>query len=72
MDSEKREAAEHAKAEDKLDKAEGAIRKALDEIKGLSEHLRERTAGEKERRGFPVDDDPPGDMDEASHSRKER
>src|SRR5277367_5129816 len=60
-----RAAEEHSQAENKLEKAEGAIRKALDELKDLSGHLKERIAGEKERPEFPVDDDPPGDTEEA-------
>jgi hypothetical protein len=34
----------HSQAENKLEKAEGAIRKALDELKDLSGHLKERIA----------------------------
>ena len=60
-----RAAEEHSQAEGKLEKAEGAIRKALHELKDLSSHLKARIAGEKERPEFPVDDDPPGDTEEA-------
>src|SRR5271170_5361529 len=67
-----RAAEEHSQAEDKLEKAEGQIRKALDELKDLSGHLKERIAGEKERGEFPVDDDPPGDTEEALRRPKER
>jgi hypothetical protein len=56
---------EHSRAEDKLERAEGAIRKALDELKDLSGQLKGRIAGKQERRDFPVDDDAPGDTDEA-------
>jgi hypothetical protein len=50
-----RAAEEHSQAENKLEKAEGAIRKALDELKE-----------------FPVDDDPPGDTEEALRGPEER
>jgi hypothetical protein len=63
---------EHSQAENKLEKAEGAIRKALDELKDLSGHLKERIAGKKERPEFPVDDDPPGDTEEALRGPEER
>jgi hypothetical protein len=56
---------EHLRAEGLLDKAEGAIRKALDELTGVSRHLKERIAGEKKPHDFPVDDDPPGDTEDA-------
>jgi hypothetical protein len=62
----------HSQAENKLEKAEGAIRKALDELKDLSGHLKERIAGDKERPEFPVDDDPPGDTEEALRGPEER
>jgi hypothetical protein len=67
-----RAAEEHSQAENKLEKAEGAIRKALDELKHLSGHLKERIAGEKERPEFLVDDDPPGDTEEALRGPEER
>ena len=60
-----RAAEAHSQAEGKLEKAEGAIRKALHELKDLSSHLKARIAGERERPEFPVDDDPPGDTEEA-------
>jgi hypothetical protein len=47
-------------------------RKALDELKDMSGHLKERIAGEKERPEFPVDDDPPGDTEEALRGPEER
>lgn len=70
MDSENsnRAAEEHSHAEDKLEKAEGAIREALRELKDLSGRLNARSDGKQEGREFPGDDDPPGDNEEASRS----
>jgi len=59
-----RAAEQHAEAEHKLDKVEGSIRKALNDLKELSGDLKHRTAGEKMLE-FPIDDDAPGDTDEA-------
>ena len=43
---------------------EDSIRKALNDLKELSGDLKHRTADEKKRE-FPIDDDAPGDTDEA-------
>jgi hypothetical protein len=67
-----RENSEHSRAEDKLEKAEGAIQKALDELRDLSGQLKKRITGEKEQREFPVDDDAPGDTEEALRDPDER
>ena len=63
-----RAAEQHAEAEHKLDKVEGSIRKALNELKEVSGDLKDRIAGERERREFPIDDDAPGDTEEALRS----
>ena len=60
-----RAAEEHSQAEGKLEKLEGAIRKALRELKDLSAGLKAQIAGAKERPEFPVNEDPPGDTEEA-------
>jgi hypothetical protein len=67
-----RTAEQHAEAEHKLDKVEGSIRKALNDLKELSGDLKHRIAGEKEQREFPVDDDAPGDTEEALRGPDER
>jgi len=74
MDREKsnRAADQHEEAEHKLDKVEGSIRKALDDLKDLSGDLKDRIAREKQRREFPIDDDPPGDTEEALRGPEER
>jgi hypothetical protein len=61
-----------SRAEDQLDKAGGAIQKALDELKDLSSRLKGRIVDEKERRNYPVDDDAPGDTEEALRDSQER
>jgi uncharacterized protein YjbJ (UPF0337 family) len=74
MDSEKsnRATEQHAEAEHKLDKVEGSIRKALNDLKELSGDLKHRTGDEKERREFAVDDDAPGDTEDALRGPDER
>jgi len=59
-------AEEHAGAEEKLDIAEEAVRKALAEIQDVSRGLKERMDAEEKQRKFPIDDDPPGDVEEES------
>jgi len=60
---------EHTKVEDQLEKAEGAIEKGLRELREVSRHLSERIVGEKKKQEFPIDDDPPGDVEEEDHPR---
>jgi dihydroxyacetone kinase len=67
-----RAAEQHAEAEHKLDKVEGSIRKALNDLKELSGDLKHRIVGEKERREFPIDDDAPGDTEEALRDPQQR
>ncbi len=66
MDKEHSEGAAdaHIQAEKKLDMAESAVRKALDQLKDVSRDLKHRIVGEDEHREYPVDDDAPGDIEE--------
>jgi hypothetical protein len=67
-----RAAEQHAEAEHELDKVEGSIRKAVNDLKELSGNLKHQIAGEQERRDFPIDDDAPGDTEEALRDPQER
>jgi hypothetical protein len=71
-----RAAEQHAEAEHKLDKVEGSIRKALNDLKELSGELsgdlKHRIVGEREPRKFPIDDDAPGDTEEALRDPQQR
>ena len=55
---------EHSRAERQLEKAEAAIVKSLHELREVSRHMKEKIVDEKQREPFPVDDDPPGDVEE--------
>jgi hypothetical protein len=60
---------EHSKAEGQLEKAEGAIEKGLRELRDVSRHMKEKIADEKREGRFPIDDDPPGDVEEGDQPR---
>jgi hypothetical protein len=68
MDNEHGGVDEHVRAEGKLDKAEGAIRKALDDLKDVSRHLKERIVGEKKRHELPADDTDATDVTDVARS----
>jgi len=55
---------EHSQAEGELDRIEGTIQQALHDLEDVSRHMKEKIADEKDRREFPVDDDPPGDVED--------
>lgn len=60
---------EHFRAEGQLEKAEGAIEKGLRELRELSRHMKEKIADEKREGRFPIDDDPPDDVEEGDQPR---